>query len=167
MHLYLRTIQTLHIQIGKKGDWDFWISDLAKNPDGTFNLCGKFQWSPESPVSQIHSPHLHDGAPGIFSDHLRSVQMLKREWGAESNGKLLHLFIPSKSSTLVHEFVVEDLPLSRMATLVSQFAVKDLPLGRTHWWMISHIGRWTRNIISTVCFHFWTTFVNKKTIIER
>ena len=32
-------------------------------------------------VSQIHSPHLHVGAPGIFSDLLRSVQMLKRESG--------------------------------------------------------------------------------------
>ena len=27
--------------------------------------------------------------PGIFPDLLRSVQMLKREWGAERNGKLL------------------------------------------------------------------------------
>ena len=38
------------------------------------------------------SPHLHTGAPGVFSDLLRSVLMLKREWGAESNGKLPHLF---------------------------------------------------------------------------
>ena len=49
-----------------------------------FNLCGEFQWSPEGPVSQIHSPDLHVGASGIFSDLLRSVQMLNREWGAES-----------------------------------------------------------------------------------
>ena len=56
--------------------------------------------------------------------------MLKREWGAESNGKLPHLFIPSKSATLVNEFVVEDLFLDRTATLVPAFAVKDLPLGR-------------------------------------
>ena len=56
-----------------------------------FNPCGEFQWSPEGPVSQIHSPHLLVGAPGIFSDLLRSVQMLKREWGAESNGKLPRL----------------------------------------------------------------------------
>ena len=34
------------------------------------------------------------GAPGIFSDLLRPVQMLKREWGAESNGKLLLLINP-------------------------------------------------------------------------
>ena len=59
--------------------------------------------------------------------------MLKREWGAERNGKLPHLFIPSKISTLVPEFAVEDtnIPLSRTAALVPGIAVKDLPLGRT------------------------------------
>ena len=73
---------------GSKGDWDFRISDLDKNPDGTdiFNPCGEFRWSPEGPVSQIHSPHLLVGASGIFSDNLRFVYMVKREWGAESNG---------------------------------------------------------------------------------
>ena len=60
-----------------------------------------------------------------------SVQMLKREWGAERNGKLPQLFIPSKTATLVPEFAVEDLPLDRTATLVPEFAVKALPLGRT------------------------------------
>ena len=30
---------------------------------------------------------------------LRFGQMLKREWGAESNGKLSNLFIPSKTAT--------------------------------------------------------------------
>ena len=44
--------------------------------------------------------------------------MLKREWGAESNGKIPHLFIPSKSAILVSEFAVEDLPLGRTAALV-------------------------------------------------
>ena len=87
---------------------------------------------PEGPVSQIHSPHLLIGAPGIFSDLLRFVQILKREWGAESNGKLSHLFIPSKTATLVAEFAVEDLHLGRTAALVvPEFAVKNLPLGRT------------------------------------
>ena len=57
--------------------------------------------------------------------------MLKREWGAESNRKLPHLFIPSKTATLVPELAVEDLPLGRTAALVPVFAVKDLPLGRT------------------------------------
>ena len=95
-----------------------------------FNPCGEFRWSPEGPVSQIHSPHLHVGVPMIFSDLLRSFQMLKKEWGAESNGKLPQLFIPSKTAAWVSEFAVEDLPLSRTAALVPEFSVKDLPLGR-------------------------------------
>ena len=57
--------------------------------------------------------------------------MLKREWGAESNGKLQHLFILSKTATLVPEFAGEDLPLGRNEALVPEFSVKDLPLGRT------------------------------------
>ena len=59
-----------------------------------FNPCGEFRWSSGGPVSQIHSHHLHVDAPGIFSDLLRSVQILKRDWNAESNGKLPHLFSP-------------------------------------------------------------------------
>ena len=96
-------------------------------------------------LEKIHSPHLYDGAPGIFSHLLRYVQMLKREWGAESNGKLPHLFIPVKTATLVQVFTVkdlpfdrtfddnavEDLPLSRTATLVQVFTVQDLPFDRT------------------------------------
>ena len=66
-----------------------------------FNHSGECPWSPEGTVSQIHSPHLHAGTPEIFSDLLWSVQMLKREWGAESNGKLPHPFIPSKTATVV------------------------------------------------------------------
>ena len=57
--------------------------------------------------------------------------MLKIEWSAERNGKLAHLFIPSKTATLVPEFAMEDLPLGRTTTLVPAFAVKDLLLGRT------------------------------------
>ena len=57
--------------------------------------------------------------------------MIKREWDAEINRKLLHLFIPSKTATLVPEFAMEDLPLDRTRTLVPVFAVKDLSLGRT------------------------------------
>ena len=51
--------------------------------------------------------------------------------GAESNGKLAHLSIPSKAAAWVPEFAVEDLPLSRPATLVPEVAVKNLSLGRT------------------------------------
>ena len=85
----------------------FWSKTLMEH---IFNPCGKFRWSPEGLVCQIHSPHLHVGAPGIFSDLLRSIQKLKREWDTESNGKLPNLFIPSKTATLVPEFAVEDLP---------------------------------------------------------
>ena len=46
--------------------------------------------------------------------------------GCRKQHKLLHLFIPSKTSTLVPKFVVEDLPLGRTASLVPEFAVKDL-----------------------------------------
>ena len=56
--------------------------------------------------------------------------MLKREWGAKSNGRLQHLFIRSKTAALVPVFAVEDLPLGRTAAFASEFAVKDLPLGR-------------------------------------
>ena len=51
--------------------------------------------------------------------------MLKREWGAESNGKLPHLLFSSKFATLVPEFAVKDLPLDKTATLVPAFAVTD------------------------------------------
>ena len=57
--------------------------------------------------------------------------MLKREWGAESNGKLPHLFIPSKTATWVPEFAMEDLPLGRIAASLAEFAVKDLRSGKT------------------------------------
>ena len=59
--------------------------------------------------------------------------MLKREWGAESNGKLPHLSISSKIAACIPQFVVEDLPLMRTEALVSEFTVKDLPLGRILW----------------------------------
>ena len=42
----------------------------------------------EGPVNQIHSPHLHAGAPGIFFFFfwfLRSFQMLKRERASFAN----------------------------------------------------------------------------------
>ena len=56
--------------------------------------------------------------------------MLKREWGVRSNGKLLHLFIPTKTATYISKFAMEDLPLGRNAALVPELAVEDLPLGR-------------------------------------
>ena len=62
---------------------------------------------------------------------LKREREREREWAAESNGKLPHIFIPSKTATFVPEFEVEDLSLGRTAALVPECAVKDLPLGRT------------------------------------
>ena len=66
-------------------------------------------------------------APGIFSDLLGSVQMLEREWDAESNGELPHLFIPSKTAALVPEFAVEDLPSAELHPWFLTPAVNGLP----------------------------------------
>ena len=85
--------------MGAKVDWDFRISDLVKNPDGTdipvvdFGEVQRAQLAKSTLLTSSLVP------PGIFSDLLRSVQMLKREWGGESNGKLLDLFIPNKTAT--------------------------------------------------------------------
>ena len=57
--------------------------------------------------------------------------MINKEWSAESNYKLPHLFIPNKTATLAPEFAVKDLPLGRTAAMVPAFAVKDLTLDRT------------------------------------
>ena len=62
--------------------------------------------------------------------------MLKREWGLESNGKLPHLFFPSKTASLVPEFAVEDLSLARTEALIAAFAVKDLPLAEVQPWFL-------------------------------
>ena len=56
--------------------------------------------------------------------------MLKREWAAERNWKLPHLFIPSKTTTLVPEFAAEELPLDRTATLVPAFESAGPTLGQ-------------------------------------
>ena len=65
--------------------------------------------------------------------------MLKKEWGAESNGKLPHLSIPSKTAAWVPEFAVEDLPLSRIVALVPGFAVFFLAISHEPIFYISSI----------------------------
>ena len=99
-----------------------------------FNPCGEFRWSSEGPVNQIHFPQPPRWGPWDLFRSLRSVQMLKREWGTESNRKLPHVFIPSKTAILVPSFEMKDLPLYRTATLITAFAIKDLSLVRTLWW---------------------------------
>ena len=105
-----------------------------------FNPCGEFRWSPEGPVSQIHSPHLLVRAPS------RSYKVCSD--AKERVGKLPHLSIPIKTQALVPEFALEDLPLSRTAVLVPEFAVKDLPLGRILWWLYIYIYIYIR------CFRY-------------
>ena len=109
----------------------FWSKTLMEQ---IFNACGEFRWSPEGPHTKVHSPHPHAYDPGIFSDLLRFVQIRKRKWGAEGNGKLAHLFVPDKTAVMVPEFAVEDLPSAELRVLVPALAMKDLSLRRTLWW---------------------------------
>ena len=105
-----------------KAVWNFWISDLFKKKNMMeliLNPCGEFWWSLEGPVSQIHYAHLHVGALGyLFKSFKVCSDAKETEWGAETNGKLPHLLIPSKTATLVPEFAVEDLPLGRTTASV-------------------------------------------------
>ena len=126
--------------------WSKTLMELIVNP------CGQFRWSLEAPVSQIHCPHLLVGASGIFSEFFKVCSEAKeKEWGAESNRKLLHLFIPSKTATLVPEFAVENLPLGITAVTVPEFAVKDLSLGTTPCWWWLYVGYWnTANVLNFI-----------------
>ena len=102
-----------------------------------FNPCGEFRWSAEGPVNQIHSLHLLVGASGIFSDLLRFVQMLKREWGAESNGSYCTY---SSLVKLQPRFLsLQNKPsLGRIAALVSEFQ------WRTWWYIYIYKQFWAR-----------------------
>ena len=117
----------------------------------------EFRWSPKGPLCQIHSPHLHIGAPGNFSCLLMSVQMLKREWGAGSNGKLPHLFIRNKTSTFFQRLRCKTC-LSVEVALVPEFTVKDLPFGRPFrcWYMVksevNYFGK--KLVLLKICFHY-------------
>ena len=98
--------------------------ELIFDPSVNFS---EFQWVQSAKSTLLTSTM----GPWDLFRFLRSVQMLKREWVAESNGKLPHLFNPSKTATLVPEFAMEDLPLDRNAALMPKFAVKELPFGQT------------------------------------
>ena len=92
--------------------------------------------------------------------------MLKREWDAESNGKLPHLFFSCKTTTLDPELAVEDLPVVRTVTFVPVFAVKDLPLGRTLMKMMMMISE-TKQALRYEAIHLFsyesTLYKNKYT----
>ena len=66
----------------------------------------------------------------INGERERERKRERERRGAESNVKLPHLSIPSKTADLAPEFAVEDLSLSRTTALVPEIAAKDLPMGR-------------------------------------
>ena len=53
--------------------------------------------------------------------------MLKREWYAESNGKVSHLFIPGKTVALVLGFSVEDIPSAQLQPWFLRFSEGLVP----------------------------------------
>ena len=59
------------------------------------------------------TPHLHVGAPGIFSDLFYCSDAMK-EWGVESKGSYCTYLIPGKTAALVPDLTVEDLPLAQL-----------------------------------------------------
>ena len=63
--------------------------------------------------------------------------MLQREWGAETNGKLLHLFIPGKSTALVPEFAVEDMPSAELKPRLLHLS-EEPALGQNTQMMMNH-----------------------------
>ena len=68
-------------------------------------ISGSLIWSKPC---QIHSPLLHAGAPGIFWELLRYVQMLKRDSEVRNAMRSYpHLFIPNKTETLIPEYMVK------------------------------------------------------------
>ena len=93
--------------------------------------------------------------------------MTKRKWCVVNNGKISHLFIPSKTATLVLEFAVEYLPLDRTAALLPEFQIKELPWGEhsddddtvSFLWFANAIYR-IRWIVLRNCEHVTSSFVN-------
>ena len=68
-----------------------WLKTLMKL---IFNPSGEFRWSPEGPVSQIHSPHLNDGATGIFSNFLKVCSDAKEKAGCGKQREATALIHP-------------------------------------------------------------------------
>ena len=83
-----------------------------------FIPCGDFRWSQEGPASQIHSPYLHVGALGIFSD----LEGLFRCWRGSGvpieTGSYCTYSNSGKTAALVPEFAVEELPSAELQTRI-------------------------------------------------
>ena len=112
-----------------------------------FNPCDEFRWSPEGPVSQINSSHLHVTATGIFSDLLYSLQMLEREreLGAELTGS--YSIYPSLTK------------LEPWFLSFPEFAVEDLPSAELQLWFLRLQWRaypWAEHRWSSI--HYWIFF---------
>ena len=82
----------------------------------TFNSYGEIRWSPEGPVPNPLSPPPRWCPWDLFTSFKVCSDAKERDRGAESNGKLPHLFYPWKIATLVPEFAVEDLPSAEQQT---------------------------------------------------
>ena len=103
-----------------------------------FNHCSEFQWSPEGPVRQIHT-HLHSGAPGIFSNLLRSVQMLKSYRTYSSLVKLQPWFLSCGGSSAfarncsLGAWVCSEKPVFGQNTLMMAIEKIDHKLEHIEW----------------------------------
>ena len=77
-----------------KVDWDFRISDLIKkNPDGTdFNPCGNFGEVRRPQLAKYTVSPPRWGPWDLFRP-FKVFSLLKRELGAENNGKLPHIHL--------------------------------------------------------------------------
>ena len=130
----------------------------------TFNPCGEFRWSPEGSVSQIQSPHLNVVTPGIFSHILTSVKLVKREWGAESNRKLPHLFIPSKIATWSLSFQWKICLWTELQPWFLHLQWKTCPWAEHWWWWWWHISSmlkyclWNANFLRKCFIVSWNFY---------
>ena len=86
--------------------WSKTLMELIFNPVVNFGEVRRAQLAKFTLLASTLVPL------GSFQFFQGLFQMLKREWGAESNGMLPHLLIPSKTATLVPGFAVEVLSLS-------------------------------------------------------
>ena len=101
-------------------------------------------------VKQIYSPPRR--CPwDLFRSFKVCSDAKERERGAESNGKLPHLFIPGKTAALVPEFVAEDLPSSELQPWFFSFALEDVPLGRT----VTLVPEFAVEVLPSTELHPW------------